>query len=112
MRILIWFAYTDYLLDGSKDRVVQGDISTIYGDSNCVMIIRNKDNPMKVGDTIRIGENEMKITCAVSDGLYSSEMGVICSQETFDRLMGEQNYNLICIQLGTDATEKIRAEDQ
>ncbi len=99
-------SYTDYLLDGSKDRVVQGDISTIYGDSNCVMIIRNKDNPMKVGDTIRIGENEMKITCAVSDGLYSSEMGVICSQETFDRLMGEQNYNLICIQLGTDATEK------
>ena len=99
-------SYTDYLLDGSKDRVVQGDISTIYGDSNCVMIIRNKDNPMKVGDTIRIGENEMKITCAVSDGLYPSEMGVICSQETFDRLMGEQNYSLICIQLGKDATEK------
>ena len=99
-------SYTDYLLDGSKDRVVQGDISTIYGDSNCVMIIRNKDNPMKVGDTIRIGENEMKITCAVSDGLYPSEMGVICSQETFDRLMGEQNYSLICIQLDKDATEK------
>lgn len=99
-------SYSDFLLDGSKDRVVQGDMSTIYGDSSCAMIVRNKDNPLSVGDTIQIGENVVKITCAVSDGLYSSEMGVICSQETFDQLMGEQNYNLIGIQLGKDATEK------
>ena len=58
-------SYSDFLLDGSKDRVVQGDMSTIYGGSSCAMIVRNKDNPLSVGDTIQIGENVVKITCAV-----------------------------------------------
>lgn len=99
-------SYSDYLLDGSKDRVVQGDLTGIYGDSDEVMIIRNKDNPLKVGDTIQIGGKEVKVTCAVSDGLFPSELIVMCSEKTFDRLMGAQNYSMICVQLNKNAPEK------
>lgn len=99
-------SYSDYLLDCAADRVVRGDLPGIYGDNNEVMIINNKDNLLKVGDTIQIGGKEVKVTCAVSDGLYSSELAVICSQETFERLMNEQNYSLIGVQLGKDATEE------
>lgn len=99
-------SYSNYLLDSAKDSVVQGDLSAIYGDSNQVMIISNKDNPLKVGDTVEIYGNEVEITCAVSDSLFSSEYSIICSQETFERLTGEKNDSLIGVQLGKDATDE------
>lgn len=99
-------SYSDYLLDASKDRVVEGDLKGVYGDSDEVMIVHNKDNPLRVGDTIQIEGKEVKVTCAVSDGLFSSELIVMCSQKTFDRLMGAQNYSMLCVQLNKDATEK------
>ena len=70
------------------------------------MTISNKDNPLQVGDTIQIDGKEVTITCAVSDGVYSSEYSVICSPETFEWLTGETNYSLVGIQLDADADDK------
>ncbi len=99
-------SYDDFLLENAKDRVVQGELSDIYGDSDKVMIIQDKDNPLKVGDTIQIAEQEVKITCAVSDGLFPSKQLVICSQETFERLTGQQNYTMIGVQLNGNADDE------
>ena len=99
-------SYTDYLLDSVADSVVEGDLSAIYGNNGQVMTISNKDNPLQVGDTIQIGGKEVTITCAVSDGVYSSEYSVICSTETFEWLTGETNYSLIGIQLDADADDE------
>ena len=99
-------SYDNFLLDGSRERVVEGDLAAVYGDSNGIMTINNKDNPLKVGDTIQIAGEELQVACAVSDGLFSSELIAICSQETFDRLMGEQNYNMIGVQLNKDVPEE------
>lgn len=98
-------SYSKYLLDSAQDSLVQGDLSEIYGDSNKVMTVLNKDNPLKVGDTIQIAGQEVEIACAVSDGVYSSEYSVICSEETFARLTGKQDYSMIGIQLGRDAAD-------
>lgn len=99
-------SYTDYLLDSVADSVVEGDLSAIYGNNGQVMTISNKDNPLQVGDTIQIGGKEVTITCAVSDGVYSSEYSVICSTATFEWLTGETNYSLIGIQLDADADDE------
>lgn len=99
-------SYTDYLLDSAADSVVEGDLSAIYGNNRQVMTISNKDNPLQVGDTIQIGGKEVTITCAVSDGVYSSEYSVICSPETFEWLTGETNYSLVGIQLDADADDE------
>lgn len=99
-------SYTDYLLDSAADSVVEGDLSAIYGNNGQVMTISNKDNPLQVGDTIQIGGKEVTITCAVSDGVYSSEYSIICSTETFEWLTGETNYSLIGIQLDADADDE------
>lgn len=99
-------SYSDYMLDCAKDSIVQGNLSEIYGNSDHVMTIKNKDNPLKVGDTIQIAGKEVEITCAISSGLWPSEFSVICSEETFERLTGEKNYSLIGVQLEKDATEE------
>ncbi len=99
-------AYTDGLLDYTADSVIEGDVSDIYGDSRCAMTIRNKDNPVQVGDTIRANGKEVVITGSVSAGVYPSEYSVICSSETFAWLTGQTNYSLIGIQLDAGATDE------
>ena len=99
-------SYDTYLLKCAEDRIVQGKISDIYGDSDKVMTISNKDNPLQVGDTISLGGNDVTISCAVSDGLFPSELLVICSQETFERLTGENNYSMVGVQLGRSADDE------
>lgn len=98
-------SYDDTLLALAENSVMQGEISGIFGDSGQAMTIRNKDNPLEVGDVIRIGENEVRITCSVSSGIFPSERLVICSQETFARLTGEQNYTMIGIRLNGEADD-------
>jgi len=98
-------SYDDALLELVKDDVVQGDLSDIYGDSNQVMTVQNKDNPLEPGDTIQIAGEEVEITCTISDGLFPSELLVICSRETFERLTGEEKYTLIGIRLNDKADD-------
>ena len=99
-------SYSEYMLDCAKDSLVQGNISEIYGDSGKVMTVLNKDNPIKVGDTIQVAGQEIEVVCGISSGLYPGEYSIICSQETFARLTGEENYSMIGIQLSSKAADE------
>ena len=99
-------SYSEYMLDCAKDSLVQGNISEIYGDSGKVMTVLNKDNPIKVGDIIQVAGQEIEVVCGISSGLYPGEYSIICSQETFARLTGEENYSMIGIQLSSKATDE------
>lgn len=99
-------SYSDYLLDCVKDNVMEGDISAISRDVGQAMITGDKDNPLKVGDTIFVNGKEVEIACAVSNGVWSSEYGLICSPETFEWLAGEQNYSLVGVLFGKGANEE------
>ena len=98
-------SYDEFLFESIKDEVVEGDLSDIYGDSDKVMTVYNKDNPLKVGDTVQVGGKEVTITCSVTGALFPGEGLVICSQETFERLTGEQGLTMVGVQLGDDADD-------
>ena len=103
-------SYDDTLLDYAKGSIAQGTLDEVYGDSNKVATVFNKNNSLKVGDTIQIAGTEVEISCALSQGLFGDDLIVICSQETFDRLMGQEKYALLGVQLGKDATEETVAQ--
>ena len=98
-------SYDEFLFESIKDEVVEGNLSDIYGDSDQVMTVYNKDNPLKVGDTVQVGGKEVTITCSVTGALFPGEGLVICSQETFERLTGEQGLTMVGVQLGDDADD-------
>ena len=103
-------SYDDTLLDYAKGNIAQGTLNEVYGDSNKVATVFNKNNSLKVGDTIQIAGTEVEISCALSQGLFGDDLIIICSQETFDRLMGQEKYGLIGVQLGKDATDETVAQ--
>lgn len=97
-------SYDEYMLECAGDDLVSGDLSKVYGDSNAVLTIYNKNNPLKVGDKLQLNGTELEVAGALSDGLFADDVVVICSEETFTRLTGEQNYCMINIQLDDTAT--------
>ena len=103
-------SYDDTLLDYSKESIAQGALDTVYGDSNKVATVYNRNNSLRIGDTIQFAGEEVEITCTLSQGLFGDDLIIICSQETFDRIMGNTKYGLIGIQLDSNATEKTIAE--
>ena len=103
-------SYDDTLLDYAKGNIAQGTLNEVYGDSNKVATVFNKNNSLKVGDTIQIAGTEVEISCALSQGLFGDDLIIICSQEAFDRLMGQEKYGLIGVQLGKDATDETVAQ--
>ena len=103
-------SYDDALLDYAKGNIAQGTLDEVYGDSNKVATVFNKNNSLQVGDTIQLAGTEVEISCALSQGLFGDDLIVICSQETFDRLMGQEKYGLIGVQLEKDATNETVAQ--
>lgn len=103
-------SYDDTLLDYAKGSIAQGSLDEVYGDSIKVATVFNKNNSLQVGDTIQIAGTEIEISCALSQGLFGDNLILICSQETFDRLMGAQKYGLIGVQLSKDAIEEAAAQ--
>ena len=99
-------SYSEYMLDCAEESLVEGNLSEVYGDSGKAMTVLNKDNPIKVGDVIQIAGQEIEVVCGISSGLYPCEYSIICSQETFARLTGEENYSMIMIQLSRQAAEE------
>ncbi len=99
-------SYSEYVLDCAEESLVEGNLSEVYGDSGKVMTVLNKDNPIKVGDIIQVAGQEIEVVCGISSGLYPGEYSIICSQETFARLTGEENYSMIGIQLSSKATDE------
>ena len=99
-------SYSEYMLDCADESLVQGNLSEVYGDSGKAMTVLNKDNPIKVGDIIQVAGQEIEVVCGISSGLYPGEYSIICSQETFARLTGEENYSMIGIQLSGKAADE------
>lgn len=86
-----------------KSMIVNGTLADTSGNKNEVMIIYNKDNPLRVDDTVTVNGTDLKITCAFSEGAFSDDVTIICPEALFHRLMGAEDYNLVGVQLNADA---------
>ncbi|MDE7429975.1 MAG: ABC transporter permease, partial [Lachnospiraceae bacterium] len=99
-------SYDDVMFEWSKNSVVSGDISKITVDSNYALTIFNMDSRLNTGDKVKIGDTELEIACVVSEGIGVEGISVVCTEETFARITGEDKYISLNAQLTEDATEE------
>lgn len=88
-------SYDEFMMESSKNVLAEGKMAQQGDNFNDVMTIFNRNNPLRVGDSIQINGMELNISGAFSNGLFSDDIVIICPQLLFDRLVGEQNYNMI-----------------
>ncbi|HBN56076.1 MAG TPA: hypothetical protein DD414_04815 [Lachnospiraceae bacterium] len=102
-------SYEEYMMQSSKDQVISGDLSKVYGDSNYALTIFSQDSRLDVGDKIIFDGQELEIACVLSFGIggVSGEgvPTVVCSEETFTRLTGIQDYVMVNTVLEKKAPE-------
>ena len=98
-------SYDDFLLDASRSELARGKTADATGAANEVMTIYNRNNPLRVGDTVTVNGTDLTIVGAYSSGLFSEEVTIICPAALHDRLMGEQNYNICGIKLADDVPD-------
>lgn len=103
-------SYDDFLMDASQNDLVRGKAADTTGAANEVMTIYNRNNPLRVGDTVTINGTELTIVGAYSSGLFSEEVTIICPAALYDRLMGVQNYNICGIKLADDVPDSTIAQ--
>ena len=105
--VIDFISYDEFMLESTKKSVASGDLSKVYGDSGYVFTIFSENSRLDVGDKIEIGNNELEISCVVSEGIgsVSGSPVVVCSEETFMRMTGEQGYMMINIILEKGASE-------
>lgn len=101
-------SYDEFMMEKYKKSVTSGDLSKVYGDSGYVFTIFSEDSRLNVGDKIEIDGNALETACVVSEGVgsVSGSPVVVCSEETFMRLTGEQGYMMINIILEKGASEQ------
>ena len=101
---LDWLPEDDMLRPGS-------DLSAVYGESDKVLSIWDETNPLNVGDTVTLnGETVtiaglLKYSPFTNSGSTEGTIDLICSDETFKRLTGVEDYGIIDVQLTDDATD-------
>lgn len=95
------------LLDTFRKSVISGDISKVYEYGNYAMAVYNQDNRLNVGDKIKLENEELEIVCVTSEGIgsISGAATVVCSEQTFMRLLGEYRYTTVSVVLGKEVSD-------
>lgn len=104
-------SYDEYMFRWSEKSIVSGDLSKVIDNADCAMTIFNSNSRLDVGDKIKIGDTELEIACVVSEGIGNNNCpSVVCTEETYRRLTGEENYRLLNIQFTKEITEETIAK--
>ena len=72
-----------------------------------MMAVYNDAGHLNVGDKIKIGNNEVEVACVASEGVgsVSGATVVVCSEETYRNLTGEQDYATVSVITKSDISE-------
>lgn len=102
---LDWLPKDDMLRKGS-------DLSKVYGGNGYALAIWDEKSPISIGDKIQLGDSKVEIAGMLkyspfsNSGRTNGEVILVCSEETFTRLTGEQNYSIIDIQVKKSTTDE------
>ena len=78
-------------------------------EENYVLTVYHSENPLKTGDKIQTEFGELTVAGVLSDCPFDRNKGtetVICSEDTFQKLLGKNDYTIIDIQLTGGATDE------
>ena len=105
-------SYEDLQFDWAKDDYLSGDIEAVKKDGNSVMVVFDKNNPLNLGDKIWYRGNELTVAAVLKDSPFSASdiPTVLCSEETFRKLTGIDQYAVIDIQVTKKADKDIDQE--
>lgn len=100
-------SYDDFMFSWTKRSVASGDLELVSGDTDYVMTIFNMDSRLDTGDIVKVGDTKLTIACVCSEGIGTENRpAIVCTEETFMRLTGETDYQILNANLAEDAADE------
>ena len=106
-------SYEQYQFDWAKEYLLEGSLESVQTDVGTGLIVYDPQNTIQIGDTVSLNINgqskEIQIVGMLSDCPFYSAAGVgtiICSEDTFEQIIGESKYTIIDVQLVKGATDE------
>ena len=106
-RMIDLISYDDFMLASAEKSIVSGDLSKITNGSDYALTIFNDGSRLDIGDRIEMENAELTVACVVSEGIggWGNPL-VVCTEETFTRLTGEDKYMIVNAIFTKEATEE------
>lgn len=99
-------SYDDFMFTWTKRSVASGDLEQVSGDTDYVMTIFNMDSRLDTGDIVKVGDTDLTIACVCSEGIGTENRpAIVCTEETFMRLTGETDYQILNANLAEDVAD-------
>ena len=103
-------SYEQKQFDWAKDYLLEGSIEAVQNEIYTGLLVYNPENSITVGDIINceIEGKSIKVVGMLSDCPFNTTSNgiVICSENTFQKMTGQDKYTVIDIQLDKSATDK------
>lgn len=102
------FSYDYVMMEQFKDSVISGNLEKVMKEEGFALAVYNQDVRLNVGDKVKIGEKELEIACVTSEGVgsISGSPIVVCSEETFTYVTGEQDYGMAGVVLNKEVSDQ------
>ena len=105
-------SYEGLQFDWAKDDYLSGDMEAVIHGNDSVMVVFDKANPLTLGDKIWYRGKELTVAAVLGDSPFATTdiPTVLCSEETFRKLTGIDEYAIIDIQVSQKADSNIDQE--
>ena len=105
-------SYEELQFGWAEDDYLSGDMEAVKNGSDSVMVVFDNNNPLTLGDKIWYRGNELTVAAVLKDSPFSASdiPTVLCSEETFRKLTGIEQYAVIDIQVTKKADKDIDQE--
>lgn len=100
-------SYEEQQFQWAEEDLVAGDIQDVIQGSG-VLTVFDKSNTLQVGDVIQLENDTLTVAGVLEDSPFdtSDQPTVICSEETFRALTGQDGYAILDVQLTEEATQE------
>ncbi len=100
-------SYEEQQFQWAERDLIAGDLDAVRAGKG-VMTVFDKSNSLQVGDTITLADRTLRVAGVLQDSPFdtASYPTVICSEELFRTVTGEDRYAVLDVQLQKDVSEK------
>ena len=97
-------SYESQQFGWAQDDLVEGEIAAAV-EGRGVLTVFDKSNSLRAGDTIQVGTRMLTVAGVLKDSPFSAsdQPTVICSEELFQEITGQDGYAVLDVQLTKDA---------
>ena len=100
-------SYEEQQFQWAEADLTSGNLDAVR-DGSGVLTVFDKSNSLQVGDVIQLGDTSLTVAGVLEDSPFdtSDQPTVICSEELFTAITGEDAYAILDVQLTKDATQQ------